>query len=224
MTATERAELPLGEQPVTYAAVGATQAEDLLAYPPAGFRPIERRIRLGHGEARWRHAWTETLTWGIQRRSGMRVRSVEPPPDASAEGYTPVLFDRAGDPVAPAAVGDEIDYAPDGTALLRAGDTAALRIGLWPRDVPVRVVYVVDEPARRGFAYGTLPGHPESGEEAFVVERRPDDSVWLTVRAFSRPATAWLRLAAPALRLAQELYTARYLGALAGPLGDEAPA
>ena len=35
---------------------------------------------------------------------------------------------------------------------------------------PCRVVYTVDEPRRRGFAYGTLAGHPESGEEAFVVE------------------------------------------------------
>src|ERR1700723_3104421 len=25
---------------------------------------------------------------------------------------------------------------------------------------PMRVAYVVDEPARLGFAYGTLPGHP----------------------------------------------------------------
>src|SRR3954470_10446637 len=33
---------------------------------------------------------------------------------------------------------------------------------------PCRVVYVVDEPRRKGFAYGTLPGHPESGEELFV--------------------------------------------------------
>lgn len=35
---------------------------------------------------------------------------------------------------------------------------------------PCRVVAVVDEPARRGFAYGTLPGHPLSGEEQFTVQ------------------------------------------------------
>ena len=38
---------------------------------------------------------------------------------------------------------------------------------------PCRVVYVVDEPHVRGFAYGTLPGHPESGEERFVVRHDP---------------------------------------------------
>ncbi|GDY60753.1 hypothetical protein SAV14893_001460 [Streptomyces avermitilis] len=36
---------------------------------------------------------------------------------------------------------------------------------------PVRVVAVVVTPERCGFAYGTLPGHPVSGEEAFVVHR-----------------------------------------------------
>ena len=53
--------------------------------------------------------------------------------------------------------------------------TAGLRrLGL---DIPCRVVWVVDEPDRRGFAYGTLPGHPESGEESFVVALRPDGEV-----------------------------------------------
>ena len=34
---------------------------------------------------------------------------------------------------------------------------------------PCRVIYKTDETDRFGFAYGTLPGHPESGEEAFHV-------------------------------------------------------
>ncbi|MDT5191720.1 MAG: hypothetical protein QOI28_3971 [Mycobacterium sp.] len=32
-------------------------------------------------------------------------------------------------------------------------------VGLGPLRAPCRVVYVVDDPDRRGFAYGTLPGH-----------------------------------------------------------------
>src|SRR5262245_31908600 len=40
--------------------------------------------------------------------------------------------------------------------------------------VPCRVVYVVNEPDRRGFAYGTLRGHPESGEEAFIINLSAD--------------------------------------------------
>jgi uncharacterized protein (UPF0548 family) len=80
---------------------------------------------------------------------------------------------------------------------------------------PCRVVYVVQEPSRRGFAYGTLPGHPESGEEAFVVERHGDDTVTFTITAFSRPATVLARIAGPAGRTIQHRITGRYLQALA---------
>jgi hypothetical protein len=44
-------------------------------------------------------------------------------------------------------------------------DTVVLmRLGVGPLSlrVPCRVVYVVDQPRLRGFAYGTLPGHPEA--------------------------------------------------------------
>ena len=100
-----------------------------------------------------------------------------------------------------------------GRALVE-GDEAHLRIGWWPLDVPVRVVYVVDEPRRRGFAYGTLPGHPESGEELFEVCWGEDDVVRAHVRAFSRPGLFAVRLGAPVARLVQEVYTRRYLRAV----------
>jgi uncharacterized protein (UPF0548 family) len=79
---------------------------------------------------------------------------------------------------------------------------------------PCRVVYAVDEPRRRGFAYGTLPGHPESGEESFVVERHDDESVTFTVTAFSRPATWLAKTAGPAGVAVQHWITRRYLRAL----------
>ena len=79
---------------------------------------------------------------------------------------------------------------------------------------PVRVVYVVDEGRRRGFAYGTLPGHPESGEEAFVVEHLEDDTVRFAITAFSRPATLLAKLGGPVSRLVQSRVTNRYLRAV----------
>jgi len=105
----------------------------------------------------------------------------------------------------------------DAARPLGVGDTVVLRIPPWPRDVPCRVVYLVDEPTRRGFAYGTLPGHPETGEEAFVVERR-GDAVVLRIRAFSRASGWFFRLGTPVLLLLQELYTRRYLRALRAPV------
>ena len=84
-----------------------------------------------------------------------------------------------------------------------------LRIG-----APCRVVYVVDGQREKGFAYGTLPGHPESGEERFAVLWREDDVVEIRIRAFSRPATWWARLGGPVARRVQLGITQRYLRAL----------
>ena len=102
-------------------------------------------------------------------------------------------------------------------ATVRRGTVAELRLGPGPGwlslVIPCRVVAVVDEPDRRGFAYGTLPGHPESGEEAFLIERGPDGSLQATVAAFSRPATLLSRLGGPGTRLVQRVMAARYLRA-----------
>ena len=91
---------------------------------------------------------------------------------------------------------------------------AELLVHLGPLVAPCRVVYVVDEPDRSGFAYGTLPGHPESGEELFMVRYEPNGDVIAEVTAFSRHATWWSRLGAPLTSLVQRLVTDRYLRAL----------
>lgn len=88
-------------------------------------------------------------------------------------------------------------------------------VGVGPVRAPCRVVYVIDEPDRRGYAYGTLPGHAESGEELFSVRFDPaTDQVYAEVRAFSRHGTWWSRLAAPVTSLMQRIITRRYLTAL----------
>ncbi|WP_349693249.1 DUF1990 domain-containing protein [Actinopolymorpha sp. B11F2] len=78
---------------------------------------------------------------------------------------------------------------------------------------PCRVIYVVREENRRGFAYGTLAGHPESGEESFVVSRQADGSVVLEVTAFSRPANPLSRFGDPVIRRIQDWVTNRYVTA-----------
>ncbi|MEU6812284.1 DUF1990 domain-containing protein [Streptomyces sp. NPDC046831] len=74
---------------------------------------------------------------------------------------------------------------------------------------PCRVVWTVEESRRAGWAYGTLPGHPETGEESFVVDRTGDGTVWLTVTAFSRPAKWYSRAGGPATRGLQHAYARR---------------
>jgi uncharacterized protein (UPF0548 family) len=98
----------------------------------------------------------------------------------------------------------------------RQGNTVLVVTRLGPVRVvaPCRVLWTVDEPDRAGFGYGTLPGHPQSGEEAFLVERDPSGAVWAVVRAFSRPATWYSRLGAPVARTVQNRVTDAYLAAL----------
>lgn len=100
--------------------------------------------------------------------------------------------------------------------LVAPGVVALVKVGAGPARLPapVRVVSVVDEPGRRGFVYGTLPHHPETGEELFVVEQAYDGSVVLRVRAFSRPATLLSRAAGPLGRVGQRVITRGYLRAL----------
>lgn len=74
---------------------------------------------------------------------------------------------------------------------------------------PCEVVWSTYEPGRIGFAYGTRAGHPECGEESFLVEMGPDKAVWFTVTAFSRPARWYTRLAGPLVPLFQHLYARR---------------
>lgn len=80
-------------------------------------------------------------------------------------------------------------------------------LGFWWLNA-CRVVYVVDEVnVRFGFAYGTLPGHAESGEERFQIEwDRTDDSVWYDILAFSRPNYFLTKLGYPLVRRFQKKF------------------
>jgi uncharacterized protein (UPF0548 family) len=105
-----------------------------------------------------------------------------------------------------------------GAGLRVAATTEVAEVGtdvlgkLGPFAAPCRVVYVVDEPNRRGFAYGSLPGHAVAGEEMFGVRYDPaDESVHAEVVAFSRPATWWSQIGAPVVSVIQRVITRRYL-------------
>ncbi len=78
---------------------------------------------------------------------------------------------------------------------------------------PCRIVWVVDEHDRFGFAYGTLEGHPERGEESFVISR-VGARVTFEINAASRPAALLSRLGAPVARSIQKNITQRYLNSL----------
>jgi uncharacterized protein (UPF0548 family) len=86
------------------------------------------------------------------------------------------------------------------------GSTVAVlvhHLGFWSLN-PCRVVYQIREEGaevRFGFAYGTLTGHGESGEEIFAVCWEPgSERVRDWLRAASRPAALLARLGSPIAR------------------------
>lgn len=142
--------------------------------------------------------------YGVVRRSRVAGFGAERFEDAAQTLLSWNMHRRAGLTVRPS----DAPVVEGSVAIVRVG---ASRFGL---DAPVRVVYVIDESHRKGFAYGTLPGHPERGEEAFVVELRDNGAVAFTITAFSRPATLLARLGGPVTRVIQSRVTNRYLKAV----------
>jgi uncharacterized protein (UPF0548 family) len=78
-------------------------------------------------------------------------------------------------------------------------------------DAVCRVVAVTDEPDRYAFTYGTLPDHPEQGEESFAVERAADGEVTFRIVAVWRARHPLARVCPPIARRLQRSATERYL-------------
>jgi uncharacterized protein (UPF0548 family) len=88
--------------------------------------------------------------------------------------------------------------------------TLARHFGFWSLH-PARIVLLIDDDDGRmrriGFAYGTLQGHGEQGEETFIIERHfADDSVWYDLRSFSRPGQWLTLLGYPIARMLQKRF------------------
>lgn len=75
---------------------------------------------------------------------------------------------------------------------------------------PCRIIYVLEESGaieRFGFAFGTLPGHSETGEERFTVEwRRDDDSIWFEILVFARAHHILAKIGFPFVPLFQKKF------------------
>jgi uncharacterized protein (UPF0548 family) len=81
-------------------------------------------------------------------------------------------------------------------------------------DGTCRIVAVVDDPQRYGFAYGTLSIHPERGEESFVVTKDGDGNVTFDIVGLSRPKQPLARMLPPIADRLQDRAVRRYLSAM----------
>ncbi|NUR59698.1 MAG: DUF1990 domain-containing protein [Catenulispora sp.] len=160
---------------------------------PHGYRYFQRSIPLAHAfvpddpalDRAFERARAMLRAWGPQIGAGMRVEV------ALADGILP---------------------APE---VGLQGRLTARVAGVIPLRAPFRIIAAdFEEADRAGYAYETLPGHPELGRESFYVTRTAG-LVEFTVTAFSKPAVWYSRLGGPVTRIIQNRYTNKYLLAMA---------
>ena len=180
---------------------------------PEGYRYFRRSIQLAHSfdpqdatlSRAFERARAMLRSWGPQIGAGMRIE-----------------FDTAADAGADdnADAHADVDAAEEAFAPLPApsvgleGRLISRVAVLVPLHAPFRVVAAdFDSTDHAGYAYETLPGHPERGREAFYVTRA-EGLVEFTVMAFSQPALWYSRLGGPVTRIIQNRYTNKYLLAM----------
>lgn len=181
---------------VDYAAVGATQAADLMGYPPEKSVPAEASWRIGSGETRFASSADALLAWSALRGAGLDLADVRP---AAGPMYSGVSFDAEGTPLVASRMEADQRFDADGTPYVAAGTTIRVRgrVKGMRADAELRVIYVIEEPRRVGFALGTVSDSVVSGEESFLIDWRDNDEVWFTVRAFDRPVAPLYRVLPP---------------------------
>lgn len=100
---------------------------------------------------------------------------------------------------------------------LEVGQNVAVLFRIWGFwfTNSARIVYTIDEPDRYGFAYGTLPGHVEQGEECFWIERDEAGNISYHIRAFSKPRFWLARLGYPFARWFQRRFVRQSMAKMA---------
>ena len=168
----------LAQGELNYPGIGSTEDGP----PPEGFPCLVTQTYLGEGLATYGRVAQGILTWELQRRSGLRVRT-------------------------------ESDLVVPGARVVSGFGVGPFRI-----NAPCEVVWVHRPvpgggPQSAGFAYGTLPGHPERGEEAFEVSIDDRGTVLFKITAFSRHSNWFYAAGGILARAAQRHVTSRYIEA-----------
>ena len=156
---------------------------------PAGYRLVLRKEELDTADpqAAFLRLADGLLGWDLHRGAGLRVPPGTP---RAASGV---------DMASGIGVGRLRYYAP--CRVLWAAEPVTDDAG-----EPVRG-------QRAGFGYGTLPGHPVSGEEGFYAEFDDEGRLFFRVAAYSRPANAVIRAGNAASVRVQQFFTNRYFAA-----------
>lgn len=179
-----------GRQPAGAAVSGPRAAAGELNYegigstehgpPPAGVECLVTQAYVGEGIATFRRVVQGMLTWQLQKRAGLRVRT------------------------------DSAVVVPGARVVSGFG------VGPFRINAPCEVVWVRrpvpgDGPQSAGFGYGTLPGHPVRGEEAFEVAIDERGMVTIQITAFGVPSNWFFAAGSAVTQRARGLVTSRYI-------------
>ncbi|WCZ37455.1 hypothetical protein CHEID_09645 [Corynebacterium heidelbergense] len=96
------------------------------------------------------------------------------------------------------------------------GDVVVVR--LWGLRAPCLILDAPNTAQAFTLTYGTLPGHPEKGEESFCVSHA-DGRLTVLVTAFSRADRPITRVGGPVARAAQRVFARRYAHAVLAEVG-----
>jgi uncharacterized protein (UPF0548 family) len=98
-----------------------------------------------------------------------------------------------------------------GTRVVSGFGVGPLRINAPCEVVWVRRPVAGDGPQSAGFGYGTLPGHPVRGEEAFEISIDAQGMVTIAITAFGGPSNWFYAAGAAVTRRARRHVTSRYI-------------
>jgi uncharacterized protein (UPF0548 family) len=173
------------DEAVTYAAVGATSAPDVLAYPPRGFRASATSWHIGSGEQRFEWCEENLLSWRMIDAAGFRLEHVERSTEGGYAGAGATAFHTN------TTTGEAV-YAADGRGFITPGDVVTI---LWGRtgkrrERHFRVVAVTRELNVVSVSLGTLDAEPFVGEFLIGIEFRDDQTVWSRVIQVVAPGSS----------------------------------
>lgn len=168
------------DSPLSYVEIGASEAVDLMRFPPNSSTPFTEELHVGSGEARFLAATDAMMTWRAFSAAGYELVHQH---KGAAPQYSGL--DEADTEPRRRLTTEEL-YGPDGSPYVSAGTHATFAIN-HGREREMYVLRVVYSAKETGLVLGTADSNGVDGEVRLAVQLRDDETVWVTARGFVHP-------------------------------------
>jgi uncharacterized protein (UPF0548 family) len=157
------------DSPLSYVEVGASEAADLMRFPPSGATPFYEELHIGSGEPRFLNTVSKLMTWEVFSQAGFAVANA-----------------HAGEPPRYRGIQEGV-YGPDGQEYTAAGMLVEAQVTKKRRRT-LYVVHTIHEDDEVGLILGTADAEGVTGEVRLSVQRRENEKIWVSARGFFHPA------------------------------------